>query len=319
MTQDSQPWSDHWRRTLTGSIDLQAADPVAQALRDRWALRTDPLQACEQIVDVGSGPAILARLMERLGWPLRAPLIWWCIDHAELGTGWQHALPSGVRVRDQTRFEAARPLEGPVDAVVSNFGLEYLGLEAVMQAMPRWVKPQGHLEAVVHAKGSVIDSASAEHVADLQLALEELQLPQLGVELAGAMATAPADPVARMMHGVEVRDAYNAAVDRLKQVMDTRGRPSPVLMDLLHGITNTLRQVGPLGQAAAAERIQAQGTAYGWELARLRQMQASALDEAQAQAWREGLAAALPTLRPVHLSPVECSLGLVAWNLSTAA
>lgn len=318
MTQDAQAWSDHWQRTLVGSIDLQADDPVAAALRGSWAGRVGHLKTCTQIADVGSGPAILARLMERLGWSVKAPTVWWCIDQARLGQGWQHALPSGIRVREQTSFERAQPLEGPVDAVVSNFGLEYLQLDAVAAALPRWLKPQGHLEAVLHAKGSVIDAASAEHLADLRLALQEVQLPERAVALAQAMATAPQDPTARMMHGVEVRDAYNEAVDRLKEVMEARGRASAVLMELLHGVTAHLRQMGSVGVDGAVQGIRALAQAYEMECARLTQMQVSALDEAQAVAWRDALAAVMPGGRPLKLGRVECRLGLVAWNLSTA-
>jgi hypothetical protein len=66
-------------------------------------------------------------------------------------------------------------------------------------------------------------------------------------------------------------------------------------------------------------RIQSQGSAYEAELSRLLQMQASALDGEQAVAWRDALALAMPDSRPLTLHPVESSLGLVAWNLSTAA
>ena len=312
------PWSDHWRRTLTGSIDLQGADPVAQALRGLWAQRVTTLKACHQIVDVGSGPAILARLMASLDWTLAAPTTWWCIDQAQLGLGWQQSMPSGVRVREQTRFEDSLPLEGPVDALVSNFGLEYVGLQALVLALPRWLKPHGQLEAVLHARGSLIDVASREHAADLRLALHEVELPKLGAALVEALATAPSDPLPRMMHGVEVRDAYNAGVDRLKQVMEERGRPSAVLMDLLHGFTHTLRQVTQIGADAAVQQMARQGQAYETELARLTQMQASALDDSEVGAWRSALQAALSGHRTLSVHRVECPLGLVAWNLSTA-
>lgn len=314
----ARPWSEHWQRTLTGSIDLHGEDPVAQTIRGLWKRRLPVLQRCGQIVDVGSGPAVLARLMERLGWNLQPPHVWWCLDQADLGQGWQTSLPSAVRVRAGTAFEEAQPVDGPVDAVLSNFGLEYIRLDAVAQALPRWLKPQGHIEAVMHAKGSVIDGVSREHAADLRLALDDLDLPQRAIDLAQAMASAPREPTQRMMHGVEVRDAYNAAVDRLKQVMEERGRPSAVLVDLLRGYTDTLRQMGTLGLEGAVGRLQAQAQAYRAEHARLAQMQASALDEAQALAWRDTLQAALAKGQVLQLQPLECELGLVAWNLSSA-
>ena len=101
------------------------------------------LRACPNIVDVGSGPAVLARLMLSLDWTLEPPVRWWCVDQAQLGMGWRHALPSAVRVLDETRFEASSAPEGPADALVSNFGLEYLPARAAAQAPPRGLTPQG--------------------------------------------------------------------------------------------------------------------------------------------------------------------------------
>jgi hypothetical protein len=314
----AQPWTQHWGQTLKGSIDLQASDPVAQALRGWWQQRLPRLRACPDIVDVGSGPAVLARLMLSLGWALEPPVRWWCVDQAQLGMGWRHALPSAVRVLDETRFEASSAPEGPADALVSNFGLEYLPAQAAAQALPRWLKPQGSFFAVVHARGSVIDHVSREHADDLRLAMVDVGLHQRAKDLAQAMATAPRDPTLRMMHGVEVRDAYNQAVDRLKQHMEMRGRASAVLVDMLQSVTAVLRQVPQLGAAAACEQIAEQAQAYGAEAARLQQMQDSALDEAQARALQDSVAAAHPHGGAIELGQLSCSLGPVAWNLSSA-
>jgi hypothetical protein len=314
-----QAWTGHWAQTLTGSIDLNGADPVAHALRRHWANRVALLKACGQIVDVGSGPAILARLMGSLGWALEHPKTWWCVDQARLGQGWQQALPSGVRVLDGLKFEQSRPPAGPVDAMVSNFGLEYLDRAGLVHALPHWLRPHGHLEAVLHARGSLIDKVSAEHASDLRLALHELELPQRGLDLVQALATAPTDPVLRMMHGVGVRDAYNAAVDQLKQRMEARGRPSAVLMDLLGGITRAIREVRSSGAEGASEAISRLGRSLEAEWARLQQMQACALDERQLSEWHSALQGTMAGPQRLKVQRIDCALGLVAWNLSMAA
>jgi DNA-binding protein H-NS len=136
-------------------------------------------------------------------------------------------------------------------------------------------------------------------------------------------ATAKATASAAAANPSAARPAGDAgskfsALPRLKQVMEARGRASAVLMDLLRGITNSLRDVGRIGAKEPIQRIQSQASAYQAELSRLRQMQASALDEKKAQAWRDTLGAAVPGGRPLTLSPVECHLGRVAWNLSSA-
>jgi len=315
----AHPWTEHWTRTLNGSIDLQAEEPVAQALRGWWQTRVAQLRRCGQIIDVGSGPAILPRLMVRLGWTPESPKRWWCVDQADLGTGWQQALPSAVRMLDNTSFESSQAPEGPADAVVSNFGLEYVPIEALVQALPAWLIDRGQVHAVLHARGSVIDQVSQLHAQDLHVALIEAQFHQRAHDLAQAMATAPSDPVQRMMHGVGVRDAYNQAVDTLKQHMDARGQASAVLMDMLHGVTAVLRQLPQTGVELARMRITEQAQAYAAEAARLQQMRDSALDETQARALRDAFLASRPGGGTLLVGRLDCSRGQVAWTLSTTA
>lgn len=314
----SHAWSQHWQQTLTGSIDLLASDPVATALRTHWQSQIPALQLAGAIADVGSGPAILARLMSSLGWTPAPPAVWWCIDAAHLGSAWQHALPASIRVLDQTPFDTAEPPHGPVDALVSNFGLEYLPLRSIAQAVPRWLRPNGIFNAVLHARGSVIDAVSREHAGDLRMALEDVRLPALAKDLVSALATAPADPVQRMMHGVETRDAYNAGVDRLKQVMEDRGRPSAVLMDLLRATTQVIRDLKTVGEPAAQRTLEQLQAVYEGERRRLDQMLASALDETAAAHWRTTLQESAG-LKHLELERLDCGIGTVAWNLRSAA
>ncbi|MFN5700269.1 MAG: hypothetical protein ACK47V_06510, partial [Betaproteobacteria bacterium] len=66
------------------------------------------------------------------------------------------------------------------------------------------------------------------------------------------------------------------------------------------------------------EQIAEQAQAYGAEAARLQQMQDSAMDETQARALRDAVAAAHPHGGAIELGQLSCSLGPVAWNLSSA-
>lgn len=314
---DAAPWSRHWQQTLQGSINLAGGDPVASALRQSWAAQVPTLQSCPRVADIGSGPAILARLMLQLGWKPRPDAVWWCVDHAALTDGWRHSLPDAVRVLDRTDFATTPPPDGPMDALVSNFGLEYVSLTAVAQALPLWLKPKGRLRAVMHAQGSVIDQASRESADDLHLALQEVNLHALALPLVRDMASAPTDPVQRMMHGVDSRDAYNAGVDRLKQAMEERGRASPVLMDLLRAATQVLRQLKDTGETVAMQALQQQRDTYLAEWNRLKQMMASALSEGDAQRWVLVLREA--GLTDVRLQRLECPLGLVGWNIQAGA
>ena len=126
-----------------------------------------------------------------------------------------------------------------------------------------------------------------------------------------AMAGAPVDPIERMMHGVDVRDAYNAAVNRVKQRMEDRGTVSPPLLNMLNGIRLLagLAANGSLPQAEAS--LAAQRAGLQAEVCRLRTMQVSAHSEMSLNAFEQKLqAAGFEQLERAHL---DCEFGAIAW------
>jgi cell division protein FtsL len=88
-------------------------------------------------------------------------------------------------------------------------------------------------------------------------------------------------------------------------------------MDMLHAATQVLRQLKDIGQAAAEHALQQQGQAYEAEWRRLQQMQSSALSEDGAKQWVQTFEEA--GMVNVQLRPLECALGLVAWNIQARA
>ena len=307
-------WSDFWSTSRQGAIDLGADDPVAEALRRHWLEQVPWLMACNTVVDVGSGPAVLPRLLLGLRPAQLGLLPWVCIDRAHIASGTD--VPATVRLLDGVDFGASAPPVGDAlaDGIVSNFGIEYVEPATLAVGFARWLAPGGRLHAIVHASGSIIDQVSASAADDIVWALDEVKLFDAARELLATMSALPTDPIDRMMHGVNERDAYNAAVNRLKQRMETRGEVSAPLMDMLNGLRalTGLALDGSSEQALAA--LAARRVALRGEIQRLHAMKRCALDAERLQALSQALATAGIAADPVTC--VDCALGSVAWVVS---
>ena len=306
-------WSRLWAETTAGSIDLAAQDPVAQALRGHWHAQLAWLRSCARVADVGSGPAVLPRLLLDADPGGLAEVRWRCVDRAALPDSLAARLPRTVTLQGDTDFGGSQPPDGTVDALLSNFGLEYVGRDAVATACARWLGPGGRLHAVLHARDSLIDRTSALGHEDIGFALHDTRLFEHAAALLRALATLPADPGTRRTHAVEVRQAYNAAVDALKRRMDGRGAPSAVLLDMLEGLRGPLERTRGGDLPGALGELDARATAYAAEAQRLHDMRQQALDSEQLQALCTALQAA-GFERP-QVEPLACPLGLVGWCL----
>ncbi|MFM7531537.1 MAG: class I SAM-dependent methyltransferase [Rubrivivax sp.] len=310
---NAEPWSLLWSKSDRGAIDLDASDPVAQALREHWQAQLDWLAGCAVVGDVGSGPAVLPRMLLARHAQALESVHWICVDSAQWPLAHEQAGPR-ITLRTGQNFADALPPPGGVDALVSNFGLEYLPREAAAEASWAWLAGGARLHAVVHARGSVIDTAAEQHRADLAFALGEARLFPRAAAMLQALASAPADPVERMMHAIEVRDDYNLAVNALKARMEAARARSAPLVDMLQGIA-TLAIAVRSGQVAPA--LQALGereAAYRAECARLEAMRASALDENGASTFLQ--AATRAGLRDPACQALESAVGQVAWVVS---
>jgi hypothetical protein len=310
---DAQAWSQLWSQTARGSIDLDADDPVSQTLRAYWSDRVPWLKGLRRVVDVGSGPAVLARHLQATA-PQRVldGLQWWCVDAAVL-PALEVAMP-GLYLLGETDFASVRPPDGPCDGLVSNFGLEYVPRRDLAAACARWLVPGGQVNAVVHACGSVIDAASAQTLEDIQHALTGVQLFDRAGALLQAAATLPAEPARRQQHGADARQAYNRAVEDLKAEMTQRGQRCAVWIDMLTALTALVRQALSGEATSAMRRCDDLARAYRSEILRLHAMRASAVDEARQVELDDAFVQA-GLSRPIWQA-IHSQVGLVGWSLS---
>lgn len=273
------PWTQLWGQTTRSTWDLMGEDPVALALREHWQAQSVWLNKRSHILDVGSGPAVLTRLLQapeasRAMEP--GTVRWTCVDQAHMDASATLDLP-GVEGRFGVPWEALPlPLTG-ADALVSNFGLEYVTRDQLVRTCASWLTAGGRLHAILHARDSVIDQQSAQGLSDLDLILDELDFPGRVAALLEARVTAPADPLARMMHGVEVRDAFNESVNHMKTLLDQRGARQGILLEWLMLSRDLVQSVAKDTLETTLHRLQTMRAAYDAERARLTAMRSCAL------------------------------------------
>lgn len=309
------PWTQLWGQTVRSTWNLLGDDPVALALREHWEVQLAWISDRSQVVDVGSGPAVLARLLQapapsRDG-ATRMPQ-WTCVDQARIPASSVSDL-AGVDGKFGLPWEALSAPATGADALVSNFGLEYVSRDHLVRTCASWLTEGGRLHAVLHAQDSVIDQQSALGLADLDLILDELDFPGRVAALLEAKVTAPADPLARMMHGIGVRDAFNEGVNRMKSRLEDRAAREGALLEWLMLARDLVQSVTDSTLGAALERLQIQRDAYDAERSRLSVMRSSALDQPGLEALGRDLA--LQGFESIQMGSLQASVGPVAWVL----
>ena len=83
----TDPWSQLWSQTLLPSWNLLGSDPAAVALREHWFEQKSWICESSNIVDIGSGPAVLARLFASIDSAHQRPASatqWLCVDQAQI-------------------------------------------------------------------------------------------------------------------------------------------------------------------------------------------------------------------------------------------
>lgn len=309
------PWSQLWGQTVRPSWDLLGEDPVALALREHWEVQSAWMHHRSHIVDVGSGPAVLARLLQPLeqrrdGEP--SAMQWTCVDQARIETSSLSDLPFVIG-RFGLPWEALQAPDKGVNALVSNFGLEYVSRNNLVRTCAAWLAEGGRLHAVMHARDSVIDRQSAQGLADLDLILDELDFPGRVAALLEAKVSAPVDPVERLIHGVDTRDAFNGCVNHMKTQLEERVARQGALLEWLMLARDLVQAVSKVTLVASLERLQSLRAAYDAERARLREMRSCALEQSGLETLGRELAS--QGFESIQMGSLLASAGPVAWVL----
>ena len=198
MTTDSRAqrraaWQDYWTR---GALQSSGGAPgYIGAIRDYWLGALAPLPADSRVLNLGCGNGALERLFRDVPGPRFVS-----VDLAEVGPEWLDGLSPQARARFEfhggTDMEAL-PLEAAsVDAVVSQYGLEYARPEPAWVEIRRVARPGARLALLLHHADSLLARSAAGEAEQGRYLLHESALLEAAAALVPFLAMA-ANPAGR--------------------------------------------------------------------------------------------------------------------------
>ena len=252
-------WDSFWRYDRLSSFHAAPGAPnYGPAIADRWRAFFTSVPGSSTVLDIATGNGAIAVLaveggdrLEVIGADLAD------IRPAQFVTTGRAALEQ-VRFLSNTPAEALPLLDGSIDAVVSQYGVEYSDLDRSIPEAVRVLAPGGRLRFAMHAaEGAVArDTATAIEDADFLIGLDL-------VVLAGRAATKlPAFNAALK----SIADRVPAATDRAmlanvhKTLCDTydhrRGELAAAAANLnAEIVAHRARQWALLSAARAADQM----------------------------------------------------------------
>ncbi len=163
-TESGGGWSDYWTNDgAGGEVFVNPKGEKHPALTRHWQQIFADLEEKAQVIDLASGGgSIYAHLPESHGFDLHAVDI--SREALEMLVGRIPGVTTAVCSADSVPYD-----DGLFDLVVSQFGVEYAGIEAFSEAA-RIVATGGRLTALCHYKDGYIDSCNRAELAGAILA-----------------------------------------------------------------------------------------------------------------------------------------------------
>lgn len=179
MSTTDQGWAEYWQHDGDGGeVFVDAKGDRHPALADYWSTVFDRVPPNARIIDIASGAgSIFAHLPVGHSFQLHA---------ADIAEEALQALAERIRDVATTVCSAdAVPFDdGYFDWVVSQFGIEYAGIDAFTEAA-RLVAPGGGLACLCHLEDGYIDSNNKAQLDEAKY-LDESQFIELCIDLTRA-------------------------------------------------------------------------------------------------------------------------------------
>ena len=166
MSEPDGKWSDYWANDgASGEVFVNAKGEKHPRLAAYWDKKFVGLATGARIIDLASGAgSVFAQLPEDHGFDLHAADI-----SAEALDALRNRIPGTTTVvcpADKVPYQ-----DHMFDLVVSQFGIEYAGIEAFGEAA-RLVSRGGSLVALCHIRDGYIDSSNRAQLAEAVLAVD---------------------------------------------------------------------------------------------------------------------------------------------------
>lgn len=273
-------WQDYWTR---GALQSRGGAPgYIGAIRDYWMGALAPLPADSRVLNLGCGNGALERLFRDAPGPRFVG-----VDLAEVGPEWLDGLSPQARARFEfhggTDMEAL-PLEAAsVDAVVSQYGLEYARPEPAWAEIRRVARPGARLALLLHHADSLLARSAAGEAEQGRYLLRESALLEAAAALVPflAMAANPAgrERLGRDPQAARLRERYNEAQAAARAWQGGQGAGG-LLEDVATGVHQSLGAIGRLGRDAVERHLAVVRERIEHAVLRQRELTAVALDEA---------------------------------------
>lgn len=303
MSSTDQGWADYWQHDGdSGEVFVNSKGERHPALAEFWNAAFEGIAADAAVIDIASGAgSVFAHLPEGHGLQLFA---------ADIA---QEALASlSNRIAGVTTMlcsATAVPYgDGRFDLVVSQFGIEYAGIDAFTEAA-RLVAPRGRLVGLCHVEDGYIDSNNRAQL-DEAVLVDESGFIDLAIDL--TMAGFSADTAAR--HRSE-----KAFVPVMQQVADgIRRCPQGIHSHLFQGFQQLFEQRQRYDEADITTWLGEMRKELNKNIDRLTRMRAAALSP-------EDVANITENLRSAGLQGIQFKQFMtsgnklpVAWSLSAS-
>lgn len=302
MTTGEGGWSEYWEREGTqGEVFVSIRGERHPALAEHWRAFFADVDAGSSVLDIASGAgSIFASLPDEHGFDLYAS------DIAATALNQLSARIANVT----TVVSSADSLpfaDRTFDVVVSQFGIEYAGIEAFAEAA-RVVAGGGQLAVLAHVRDGYIDGSNKAQLAEAQLTRESGFIAR-AIEL--TRAAFGNDPV---RHARE-EQAFVPLIQALGQAVERC--PRGVHSYLLGGFRKLYENRRRYDAQDIVQWLEGMDDEVARAIDRLKVMRAAASDADDMATVRQGLAAAgFAAIELDHFTVPNNDLPL-AWNLRT--
>lgn len=319
MRSATQAWGSYWASGVGHSCPGSYGERYGGAIAEHWRQAFRTLRPGQRVLDIATGNGALPRLL--LDEPALKGVAIDGVDLAELHPVWWHVLAAADQAR--CRFHSgvsatSLPFaDASMDMVVSQYGMEYAGLERAASEALRVLNPQGSLVLVTHhAQGRPVQLAHVErqhlqflHVCGLFECAEAMLEPLWRAGSAEGRASLDRDPKA-----LAARERFNNCLGILsKRLADSP--QAEALTEARDAALQVLAGVQGAGLPGSYSALQHLQQAYADAALRLDDLIRCAPEDAQIQAVMEAVRSHLG--RPVHLATLSEGPHLMGWALST--
>ncbi|GAA0857699.1 class I SAM-dependent methyltransferase [Aliiglaciecola litoralis] len=203
-----EKWSDYWQNEgATGEVFVNKDGHKHSALKQFWQHQVANLTSGDSLIDLACGAgSIFADLPEQHGLALSA---------ADLSAvALQHLVAKFPQVETTVCSADDLPFDdNQFDMVVSQFGIEYAGPEAFMEAY-RILKPGGRMTVLCHIQDGYIDSKNKMELVGAELAHALNFVARAKQVTAAVFANQPDEITVAMDEFVSVEPLLAASVNK---------------------------------------------------------------------------------------------------------